>query len=382
MPAINFENNFGTSVTSDQTSGVTTTPIDSIPTVDAPYYIALDATNANSHYEVVYVTSDTATNINHSATTYAHTTTEEVRMVQPASFINTMQEVPEGGMINGKLSVLDVAGLTVALKTQDGGDPSVTEPVFVKIGGTMRVVTAALSVAKADATNWCNSGSTELATKEIDYFAYLGYNATDGVVIGFSRYPGASSYDDFSSTTTNEKYCAISDISNAAATDYYNVIGRFAATLSAGAGYTWTVPTFTAKNLIQRPIYETRWLDYVPRIYGATGSAGTYAQDIVFGKYKIRQDSLILNSSLRMTNAGSWTSNVQYKLPFTTADSSNGILFNGFAVNSGTANITPKYIAISNGALNYLNWSAQAYTSFITTFTVNDIFTVSGEAKI
>jgi hypothetical protein len=79
-------------------------------------------------------------------------------------------------------------------------------------------------------------------------------------VIGFSRIPHACSYDDFSATTTNEKYCAISTITNASATDYYENIGRFGATLSAGAGYTWTVPTFTAKNLIQRPIYETRFL--------------------------------------------------------------------------------------------------------------------------
>ena len=35
---------------------------------------------------------------------------------------------------------------------------------------------------------------------------------------------------------------------------------EFGATLSAGAGYTWSVPTFTVNNLIQRPIYETKEL--------------------------------------------------------------------------------------------------------------------------
>lgn len=278
MGVISHENNFATNLTSNQTSGVTTTPLNSIPSVAAPFYIALDATNLNSKYEVVLVTSKTATHINHAATTYAHTTAEEVRMVVPAAEFDTLGTSPQGYMFNGKISVTDAAGITVAIKTLAGTDPSITDPVWVRIGDTMRAITAALSVAKADGTNWCNAGSSELATKEIDYFVYLGYNATDGVVIGFSRFPGANSYDDFSATTTNEKYCAISTITNAAATDYYEVIGRFAATLSAGAGYTWSVPTYTAKNLIQRPIYETRRLEYVTDWTGfsADPSVATY----------------------------------------------------------------------------------------------------------
>jgi len=151
--------------------------------------------------------------------------------------------------------------LTVALKTLAGNDPSADDPVYIRIGtASIMKVTSALSVTKNAGTNWCNAGSTGLATKEIDYFTYLGYNATDGVVIGFSRIPHGRIYSDFSTTTTDEKYCAISTISNAVGSNPYVVIGRFAATLSAGAGYTWTVPSFTALNLINRPIYETRWL--------------------------------------------------------------------------------------------------------------------------
>lgn len=175
---------------------------------------------------------------------------------------------PQGFLINGKISVTDAAGITVAIKTLAGTDPSATDPVYVRIGDTVRTISAALSVAKADGTNWMNAGAAETATKEIDYFVYLGYNATDGVTIGFSRIPYANQYSDFSATTTNEKYCAISTITNAASTDYYENIGRFAATLSAGAGYTWSVPAYTAANLIQRPIYETRVLSYLPTYTG------------------------------------------------------------------------------------------------------------------
>jgi hypothetical protein len=288
--AVNHQDNFATNLTSNQTAGVTTTPLNSIPSVAAPFYIAFDATNTNSKYEVVLVTSKTATNINHAATTYAHTTAEEVRMVVPAAEFDTLGTSPQGYMFNGKISVTDVAGITVSIKTLAGTDPSVTDPVWVRIGDTMRAITSALSVAKADGTNWFNAGSSELATKEIDYFVYLGYNATDGVVIGFSRVPYARRYADFSATTTANDYAAISTISNAASTDYYENIGRFAATLSAGAGYTWSVPTYTADNLVQRPCFETRQLDYTPT-FGGFSSSPT----ISFAVYKFVMRSMYIS---------------------------------------------------------------------------------------
>ena len=213
---------------------------------------------------------------------------------------------PQGFLINGKIvPSVGSNNLTVALKTLAGTDPSATDPIYIRIGDTVRTLTAALSVTMNAGTNWFNAGSAELATKEIDYFVYLGYNATDGVVIGFSRFPGANSYDDFSATTTNEKYCAISTITNAAATDYYNVIGRFAATLSAGAGYTWTVPTYTAKNLIQRPIFETRWLNWVPT---TTAQAGNFTTtSLSFARYKVRLSDCLVNVSLTGTTSSTPT---------------------------------------------------------------------------
>ena len=96
MAVINHQNNFATNLTSNQIAGVTTTPLNSIPSVAAPFYIALVATNTNGTYEVVLVTSKTATNINHAATTYAHTTAEEVRMVLPAAEIDDLSSKAMG----------------------------------------------------------------------------------------------------------------------------------------------------------------------------------------------------------------------------------------------------------------------------------------------
>ena len=161
-------------------------------------------------------------------------------------------QLPSGVMFNGKISVTVASNnLTVALKNLAGNDPSSTDPVSININNTIISITSALSVTAAAGTNWCNLGGAEMATNESDLFVYIGYNATDGATIGFSRVPYGRQYSTFSATSTNETFCKISNITNAAATDYYHVIGRFAATLSAGAGYTWTVPTFTAINMIQ-----------------------------------------------------------------------------------------------------------------------------------
>ena len=313
---MNFTDNFGTNLTSSTSAGVTTSPLNSIPTIDAPFYLAFDALNVNTHYEIVQVTSKTATNVNHAATVYDHSAAdEEVRMVVPARFFEASQNLPEGTMFNGKIvPSVGSNNLTVALKTNAGADPSVTDPIYAMIGGTLRVITSALSVTKNAATNWCNAGSAELATKEIDYFAYLGYNATDGVVIGFSRIPYANLYSDFSATTTNEKYAGISTITNAVAGDNYVNIGRFAATLSAGAGYTWSVPTFTASNLIQKPIYETRWLSWLPTYTGeASMTFGSVATTTSL--YKIIGRNLVLELFSTGTVGGTPSQNIYVSTP-------------------------------------------------------------------
>ena len=248
-----------------------------------------------------------------------------------SSILTTTQYAPQGFLINGKIvPSVSSNNLTVALKGLDGNDPSASNPVYCRIGDTVRTITSALSVTKNAGTNWCNAGSAELATKEIDYFVYLGYNATDGVVIGFSRIPFATSYGDFSATTTNEKYAAISTITTAASTDYYELVGRFAATLSAGAGYTWSVPTFTATNLLQRPIRETRWLSFAPTLTGGTGGSAVGPVYQVVGSNVTLQIKQIGNNSNATTKS----------------------FVGPFALVSGTAQFSAAIINITDNSLN------------------------------
>jgi len=297
---------------------------------------------------------------------------------QDGTHNNFKINAPEGFLINGKIAVSVASNnLTVAIKGMDGNDPSSTNPVYCRINSVIRSITGALSVTKNAGTNWCNAGSSELATKEIDYFVYLGYNATDGVVVGFSRIPYANQYSDFSAVTTNEKYCAISTITNAVSTDYYSVIGRFAATLSAGAGYNWSVPTFTASNLIQRPIYETRVLQYVPTAFGDGGSIGTYAQTLYSGEYKIIGNMCYINSLLKVTNVGSWSGSLRTKFPFSNANATaNSHPFTGRLFSYG--GMTEKAIPIASAGASACYWTNAPTGSYYATHTVNDMHSLQG----
>jgi hypothetical protein len=269
---------------------------------------------------------------------------------------------PQGYLINGKISVTVASSdLTLALKTLAGTDPSASDPVYCRIGDTVRTVTAALSITLNDGTNWFNSGSSELATNEVDYFAYLGYNATDGVTIGLSRVY-STRYGQFSATNTNETYAAISTITNAAAGDYYEIIGRFAATLSATAAFTWTVPTFTARNLIQRPIYETRFLSWTPTItgYSANPTDASY-------KYKIRTTEV----QLIFREATSGTSNATtttYTIPMATLDMGFSRYVASAIIRDNTATVaTPGLATTENASVSLLkfhkDWNAGAWTA-------------------
>jgi len=208
--------------------------------------------------------------------------------------------------------------LILSLKHEDGTDPSAVRPLYFKIGDTQRAVTAALSVTKADATNWANLGSAELATYETDLFPYLIWNTNltpDAVDIGWSRIPYGNLYSDFSATTTNEKYLAINATAPAATDDCVN-IGRFAATLSAGAGYTWTVPTYTGVHLIQRPIYETRLLSWKP-VHTRTVTAYTNVPTINTSAYQVIGRFVWINERHTQNATPGGTGNQQFTLPFT-----------------------------------------------------------------
>jgi hypothetical protein len=220
------------------------------------------------------------------------------------------------GLINGKI-VPTVASnnLTVAIKTLTDTDPSATNPVGIWIGNTLRSITSSLSITMNAGSNWFASGSAELATREIDYFAYIGWKSSDSTFrLGMARIPYCRVKEDYNSTTaTNERYAA--GIDQLGAGDSVVNIGRFAATLSAGAGYTWTVPAFTNANLIQEPIYETRRLLWTPTLT-ADGSM-TYTSTILeINSYRIIGRECKMSLRVVGTTGGTASTQINASLPF------------------------------------------------------------------
>lgn len=76
---------FSTILTQDTSVGATVSLLNAIPSVEPPFYLTFDATNSNGHFEIVTVTSKTASSVLHGATLYDHSTEEEVRMAFIAS---------------------------------------------------------------------------------------------------------------------------------------------------------------------------------------------------------------------------------------------------------------------------------------------------------
>jgi hypothetical protein len=262
--------------------------------------------------------------------------------------------------------------ITVAIKDVAGNDFSATNSGYFRINNTMRTITAALSVTKNAGTNWFNAGGAELATKEIDYFVYLIWNttpATDIMDIGFSRIPYGRVYSDFSGTTTNEKYLAFGNASTPTSTDDVINIGRFAATLSAGAGYTWSVPTFTTKNLINEPVYETRPLVWAPQ-HSRTGGAYSNLPTVNLAQYMV--DGRKLKVFEKHTQHGTPGSSGYQRLtmPFTNGLADANIM-NGVNVNTGIAFTLFCYGSNISADLFKYDGTSEA--------TASQIYTIDGE---
>jgi hypothetical protein len=220
---------------------------------------------------------------------------------------------PQGYMINGKI-VPSVASnnLTVALKTLAGNDPSPADPVVVRIADTVRKITAALSFTVNAGTNWLKLGDSYLATKEVDLFVYLYY--TSGTLyITASRIAHANTGSDFYLVDRSRETSQLNSTAPGSA-DATELIGRFAATMSAGAGYTWTVPTFTSANLIQRPIRESRILTYTSAATTAAGSLSDTSYTTAV--YKIIGQMIHVNIQFLFDQDSSTSEFIYHTIPF------------------------------------------------------------------
>lgn len=242
---------------------------------------------------------------------------------------------PAGYMQNGIITpTVSSNNLTVAIKTYSGDDPSATNPVFVTIGGVVRKITAALSVTKNAGTNWFNSGATETATLNIDYYVYLAWDATNSVVrIGFARTAYNTIYSQFNATTTNERYGAFN--TNPSAADNVELVGRFAAIITATASFNWSVPTFTNENLRSVPTRTGVWRDFAP-VYSAFGGMTYTSVSTGKAQYRMDGDEIEIRFNHTGTLGGTPSSIVFMTIPFqATSDDASTFISAGYNLSSG-----------------------------------------------
>jgi hypothetical protein len=214
--------------------------------------------------------------------------------------------------INGIISPSIASNnLTVALKNFDGTNFSASAIFVHKIGNVPRSLSSSLSVTVNAGANTFNAGASILATIDLDLFVYLGWRASNSsMFILISRIPYATTYGNFSATATNEKYGAYSGAAPASTDPVVN-IGRFKARLSAGAGYTWSIPTV---KVIHTPTQESDPLVWLPAVSAVAGSITSYS--VNYAKYYISGQLCRIVADITITNNGTGATAVQYTAPF------------------------------------------------------------------
>jgi len=324
--------------------------------------------------EAVDLTS-TATELNFNDGSIAGTSVASKTLVLGAT-LNTNNLVidnalkfnfPQGYMVNGQTVVSVTSNnITFALKTNAGADATASDPIHVKIGNTIRTITTAVSATRNAGTNWCNSGATILAAQVVPYFVYLAWDSSNSLVrIAASRIPYAVTYADFNATTTDERHGMFSVAPSSA--DEVTVIGRFLATLSATASFNWSVTS--AGSVVNRPIYESDRMIWIPSPAGWSGTP------TVVARYRVFSKSMAIELSISGTsNATTATAT----MPFVNR---NGVPSYGFsyASDNGGNNMATYSVNVSSANMDSYRVNGAAAGVAITT---TGTFTTSGTKAI
>ena len=257
---------------------------------------------------------------------------------------------PSGTMWNGKFSVTEASNIcTVALKNNAGNNPSSSDPVYININGTVRIVSSSLSVSLGKAVNYFNSGSAELATLAVPYFIYAIWDSnSSAVALTVARKPYYRIVASGMATTTSENY--IYGYGGFTDGDDVANIGYFEATLSAGAGYTWTVPTFTGDNLRHEPTESSRWMSWTPTItgYSANPTDTSYNYRIYGqGEYEVNmsEDTAGTSNATTKTYTMPFIANSKTYLPLVSPQDNGSLQAAGLMRINAAANTSDAFLS-------------------------------------
>jgi hypothetical protein len=207
--------------------------------------------------------------------------------------------------------------LTVAIKALDGNDPSSDNQVKFKVGNSVFTLSAAASFTITAGTNWMNMGSAELAGQDVDLFVYAIAEGGTTLRFGVARIPYAETMLDLANglaVPTHEK-AIIGNHSAHNTTDSTVNIGRIRARLSGGAGYTWSMPN---NMVVNRPIYETDWLEYT--FTPTCGSGAFTSVSVPTARYRMRGREVANRVAILIIDNGTADGYVGSKVPMAAMD--------------------------------------------------------------
>ena len=228
----------------------------------------------------------------------------------------------DGSCYNYQLTTAIVSnGLVITVVGANGNAISATNPMTCNIRSTVYTTTSPITLT-VPAGQYMAAGTAEVLTQDTDYFVYATVHS--GVVyLLISRVPYALTVADFSATAnaTNGFYAGTTT-----STDPVRVIGRINAANSGTANYYWYLPT---QITINRPIYNTRKLVYVPTLACGSGSATWTTQN---GTYYIDKYSIFITNHLTVNVNSVCIAFLQVSIPIS-ADSINTRISGGDAAN-------------------------------------------------
>lgn len=271
-----------------------------------------------------------------------------------ATQINLLRQVknlnfPEWFLINWQIvTSVNSWNLTVAIKTLAWTDPSTTDPVYCRIDWVVRAITSALTQTFNAGINYLNLWSSELATKEVDLFFSLTWDITSNWIdYLITRRPIFYTQSEISWNNTVENWVMWSSWLNNNPTNKVVNIWRFNVILSAWHGYTWSIPATSV--IINRPIFETRKLEYVPQFSNSILSwyDNAYYQIISNRMY------VWFNADNKTFSSWSWSANIS--LPFSPNEVIPKIIYT--LGNSSTRPNNTYMTQIQDWKIKFYQWS-------------------------
>lgn len=286
-----------------------------------------------------------------------------------AQLVNNNINAPQGFLINGKIeTAVNANNLTISLKGLDGQDPSLSNPLYIRIAGSVRTITSPLSLTMNAGTNWLGLGSDVMAGKEVDLFVYLKWNDIDKISLGVSRIPYGRILADFKKTdgsfasaNTDTKRIFLSLETNETINDIVEVIGRCNVTLSAA--YNWSIPATSI--IINRPIFNTRPLPW-NIIWGGYSTPPS----IESCYYQIDNNSLKFAIKCNANGISNSAEN-SIKIPLFPMEAFNGT-FEGYAVDNAIATsplavlfhpMQGEVISLGRAPVTFSTWQTTGYKS-------------------